>query len=369
MLLKEVILQAATAVQEHRFRAGLTMLGIAWGIVTVVILMAYGQGFRGALVVGFRNAFSDGTAPALRRADQHAGGRRAGGPPHPAQGRRRRGRRGSSAPSSGQAPSTSRRCPCRTGRARRRRACAASRRSTASCGRRPRRRAGGSSTTTTSRSAGGWRSSAPRWRSGCSATSRPSARPSGSAGMTFEVVGVLAQKAQLSNYFYPDQLSVFIPWTTCEQLWSREYCQLPGLRGADTRAGRGRQRQVREVAGGAATGSTRATSARSAIFAQRADHRGIMDGMAGGLKIVLLFIGSLTLHDRRRRRDEHHARGRAGAHAGDRRPQGAGRAPPPHPRAVPAGGTRDHVRRAASSASCCRTGSWRSWVHSRSSPS
>lgn len=38
------------------------MLGIAWGIVTVVILMAYGQGFRMALVVGFRNAVSDGTA-------------------------------------------------------------------------------------------------------------------------------------------------------------------------------------------------------------------------------------------------------------------------------------------------------------------
>ena len=37
------------------------MLGIAWGIVTVVILMAYGNGFHNALVFGFRGAFSDGT--------------------------------------------------------------------------------------------------------------------------------------------------------------------------------------------------------------------------------------------------------------------------------------------------------------------
>src|SRR5512140_2355457 len=79
MLLKEVILQAATAVKEHRFRAGLTMLGIAWGIVTVVVLMAYGQGFRSALVVGFRNAVSDGTARLYGgQTSMQAGGERAG---------------------------------------------------------------------------------------------------------------------------------------------------------------------------------------------------------------------------------------------------------------------------------------------------
>ena len=79
MLLKEVILQAAAAIREHRFRAGLTMLGIAWGIVTVVILMAYGQGFRTALVVGFRNAVSDGTAR-IRGGQTSIAGRAASGP-------------------------------------------------------------------------------------------------------------------------------------------------------------------------------------------------------------------------------------------------------------------------------------------------
>ncbi|MBE3072200.1 MAG: ABC transporter permease, partial [Acidobacteria bacterium] len=42
MLLTEVFTQAYASLSEHRFRAGLTMLGIAWGIVTVVVLMAYG---------------------------------------------------------------------------------------------------------------------------------------------------------------------------------------------------------------------------------------------------------------------------------------------------------------------------------------
>ena len=38
------------------------MLGISWGIIAVVVLLAYGNGFRGALDAGFRGAFSDGTS-------------------------------------------------------------------------------------------------------------------------------------------------------------------------------------------------------------------------------------------------------------------------------------------------------------------
>jgi hypothetical protein len=37
------------------------MLGISWGIVSVVVLLAYGDGFRMALDAGFKGAFSDGT--------------------------------------------------------------------------------------------------------------------------------------------------------------------------------------------------------------------------------------------------------------------------------------------------------------------
>src|SRR5215470_6013366 len=79
MLLKEVFLQAIYALIGHRFRAAMTMLGIAWGIVTVVLLMAYGNGFHTALMVGFRRAFSDGTVVIWPgQTSLQAGGERAG---------------------------------------------------------------------------------------------------------------------------------------------------------------------------------------------------------------------------------------------------------------------------------------------------
>src|SRR5437868_6768057 len=60
-LFREVVSQAVSSLVAHRFRAALTMLGISWGIVTVVLLMAYGTGFQRAIMYGFRNAFSEGT--------------------------------------------------------------------------------------------------------------------------------------------------------------------------------------------------------------------------------------------------------------------------------------------------------------------
>src|SRR5712691_10974067 len=79
MLLKEVLLQAINSLVSHRFRASLTMLGIAWGIVTVVLLMAYGNGFHNALEVGFASAFSNGTAVTWAgQTSRQAGGERAG---------------------------------------------------------------------------------------------------------------------------------------------------------------------------------------------------------------------------------------------------------------------------------------------------
>jgi len=81
MVLKEVILQALTAIVNHRFRAAMTMLGIAWGIVTVVLLMAYGNGFNKAITVGFRGAFSDGVVVTYGgQTSVQAGGERAGKP-------------------------------------------------------------------------------------------------------------------------------------------------------------------------------------------------------------------------------------------------------------------------------------------------
>ena len=46
--------QAFGALKHNRRRSILTMLGMAWGIATVVLLLAYGSGFQNALMVAFR---------------------------------------------------------------------------------------------------------------------------------------------------------------------------------------------------------------------------------------------------------------------------------------------------------------------------
>ena len=48
--------QAFNALRHNRRRSVLTMLGMAWGIATVVLLLAYGAGFENALMIAFRRS-------------------------------------------------------------------------------------------------------------------------------------------------------------------------------------------------------------------------------------------------------------------------------------------------------------------------
>ena len=78
-MLREVMREALYGVARNRLRAGLSMLGISWGIVSVVMLLAYGNGFQEAIMVGFRNAFGEGTAVLWPgQTSMQAGGQRAG---------------------------------------------------------------------------------------------------------------------------------------------------------------------------------------------------------------------------------------------------------------------------------------------------
>src|SRR5260370_7299786 len=47
--------QAYNALRHNRRRSVLTMLGMAWGIATVVLLLAYGSGFERGLWAAFRS--------------------------------------------------------------------------------------------------------------------------------------------------------------------------------------------------------------------------------------------------------------------------------------------------------------------------
>ena len=59
---REVGREAWHGLTRNAFRAALSMLGIAWGIVSVVMLLAYGNGFHDAVAAGFRGAFGSGVA-------------------------------------------------------------------------------------------------------------------------------------------------------------------------------------------------------------------------------------------------------------------------------------------------------------------
>ena len=54
-MLRDLLQEAYTAMRHNRRRTALTMLGMAWGIATVVMLLAYGDGFGRACANIFAN--------------------------------------------------------------------------------------------------------------------------------------------------------------------------------------------------------------------------------------------------------------------------------------------------------------------------
>jgi ABC-type antimicrobial peptide transport system permease subunit len=70
--------QAFNALKHNRRRSFLTMLGMAWGIATVVLLLAYGSGFENALMVAFRTFGGNLVGIFPGRTSLQAGGTKAG---------------------------------------------------------------------------------------------------------------------------------------------------------------------------------------------------------------------------------------------------------------------------------------------------
>jgi len=70
--------QAYTALKHNRRRSLLTMLGMAWGIATVVLLLAYGAGFENALMIAFRTFGGNLVGIFPGRTSLQAGGTKAG---------------------------------------------------------------------------------------------------------------------------------------------------------------------------------------------------------------------------------------------------------------------------------------------------
>ena len=74
----ELARQAYNALRYNRRRSVLTMLGMAWGIATVVLLLAYGTGFENGLWIAFRSFGTNLVFVFPGRTELQAGGTKAG---------------------------------------------------------------------------------------------------------------------------------------------------------------------------------------------------------------------------------------------------------------------------------------------------
>ena len=291
MLFTEVIRQAVYSLIGHRFRALMTMFGIAWGIVTVVLLMAYGNGFHRALMYGFRGAFSDGTVVTWNgQTSRQAGGERAGKPvrlkEEDAEAIKELGlikhaspeyveylpigfgTRQTSANVRGVAPEYG-----------------IMRSETPETGRfinaedvEKQRRVAFVGTEVARKLFG---------------TQPALGQTIRIKGLTFDVVGTMLDKVQMSSYYSPDKYCVFIPYTTVKALWSQDYVDNLVFQTTDPMQHEQAVKQVREVL--AARHKYDSRDERAVNFNDSVENNRVISGITNGLKLILTFVGSLTL--------------------------------------------------------------------------
>jgi putative ABC transport system permease protein len=267
------------------------MLGISWGIVSVVVLLAYGEGFNQALARGFQGAFGDGVSIMFPgQTSMQAGGERAGRPV------RLRlsdaeildeiplvknwspeymqdvpvawGAKLASYRARGVGPSygTMRAQPAASGRF------------IDAEDVRLQRRVVFLGSTVALKLFG---------------NIPPVGETVRIKGMAFEVIGVQKEKVQLSSYGRPDKESVFIPYTTAGQLWNTEFVNVLVYQAVDPTLDARTTKQVREVLGKRLRFNPNDERAIN-VFGS-AESQKIVGGIVLGLKLVLTFIGVLTL--------------------------------------------------------------------------
>src|SRR5512142_3107204 len=78
MGLTEIIVQGWQALLRHRLRSILTMLGITWGLVTVVLLLGYGQGVGESVLNAFLGIGNNVIIVWGGQTSMQAGGERSG---------------------------------------------------------------------------------------------------------------------------------------------------------------------------------------------------------------------------------------------------------------------------------------------------
>jgi putative ABC transport system permease protein len=288
----EITREACFGLYHHRFRAALSMLGISWGIISVVVLLSYGDGFRGALDAGFRGAFSDGTVVAFPgQTSLQAGGERAG---------KRVRVTADDVMAIGElplvknvSPEFMQEFPVVYGN---KQSSHLIRGVAASYGTmraehpqpggrfleeedvRLRRRVAFIGTEVQRKLFGGI---------------PPVGETIRIAGQPFEIVGVMEEKVQLSNYNRPDKYCVFIPWTTMGGLSDNRYVGTFVWQAVSPMLEKKALVQVREFL--AKRYRYNPTDTRAVNMHGSEENQEVVGGIVTGLKIVLTFIGVLTL--------------------------------------------------------------------------
>jgi len=291
-ILREIVREAFYGLYHHRFRAALSMLGISWGIISVVVLLAYGEGFRKALDAGFKGAYADGTVIVFPgQTSLQAGGERAG----------KRVRvtvddvltMADLPLVKAVSPEFMRQFPVIYGNKESShlvRAVAAAYGPMRSEKPQPGGRFINDEDVRLRRRVAFIGSEVQRKLFGAIPPVGETIRV---AGQTFEIVGVGEEKVQLSNYNQPDKYCVFIPWTTMSGLTDNKYVNTFLWQAASPRVEPQATKQVREFF--ATRYRYNAADERALNLFGSSKLNEIGDGIVNGLKVVLTFIGVLTL--------------------------------------------------------------------------
>lgn len=113
------------------------------------------------------------------------------------------------------------------------------------------------------------------------------------AGVRFTVIGVMARKIQLSNYFSSDDESSWIPYSTAGDLWDTRYAQVMLFEPIAPQFEKAAMAQV--LAAVATRQGFSPTDPKAFQMFGRDQFRPIIDGLTIGLQVLLTFIGTLTL--------------------------------------------------------------------------
>jgi putative ABC transport system permease protein len=291
-MLIEIIFEAWIALKRNLTRSLLTMLGIVWGIATVTLLIAYGSSFRGVLVHGF-DAFGKSVVICWpQQTSEQPGGQRAGKKVLLEQADLEMVKQ--------TAPLVKHAC--------------------LETVRRPGiaygdRMVGTAPVRGVCPEYGEMRNEVPsegRWINSEDELERRrviflggrlkeqlfSGRPAVGetvlvSGVRFTVVGVMARKIQLSNYFSSDDESSWIPYSAAGDLWNTRYAAVMVF---EPIAPQFEKKAMAQVLAAVATRQQFSpTDPKAFQMFGRDEFRPVIDALTIGLQVLLTFIGTLTL--------------------------------------------------------------------------